>query len=275
MAGQPACTCGQNEPARIIFPCAGQANTGQITNLAAIQLTEEGYGSIACVALLATGSEGLVAGAKHADEVVVIDGCPMQCAQKIAEAEGVPVAQHLVVTDLGIAKGPSRSYTDDDIETVVSAAWEGAGKTGPGEDQGPGITDGTPALTIEWRHIGGDVDTTCERCGETGTALHRVVEELRPVCAERGIALRVLETELPDERVAESNTILFNDVPLEDLIAGMEVTATPCASCACITGQDGVECRAVEVDGDRYEAIPAELIARAALKALDIETTAE
>lgn len=262
MADQPACTCGQNEAARIIFPCAGQANTGQITNLAAIQLTGEGYGSIGCVALLATGSEGLVAGLKHADEVVVIDGCPMQCAQKIAEAEGVPVGQHPVVTDPGIATGPSRSYTDDDIETVVSAAWEGAGRTG--------TTAGTPTLTIEWRHIGGDVDSTCERCGETGTALHRVVEELRPVCAERGIALRVLETELPDERVAESNTILFNDVPLEDLIAGMEVTATPCASCACITGQDGVECRAVEVDGDRYEAIPAEMIRQAALRAMGL-----
>ena len=26
----------------------GQANVGQLTNLAALQLTEEGYGSIAC-----------------------------------------------------------------------------------------------------------------------------------------------------------------------------------------------------------------------------------
>lgn len=129
MAETPTCTCGQNEAKRVIFPCAGQANTGQITNLAAVQLTEEGFGSIACVALLATGAEGLVRNAKNADEVVVLDGCPMLCAKKIAEAQGVPVGQHLVVTDLGIAKGPSRSYTDDDIETVVSAAWEGRGRT--------------------------------------------------------------------------------------------------------------------------------------------------
>ena len=130
MADQPTCTCGQSAEKRIIFPCAGQANTGQITNLAAIQLTEEGFGSIACVALLATGAETLIAGAKDADEVVVLDGCPMLCAKKIAEAEGVPVGQHLVVTDLGIAKGPSKSYTDDDVETVVSAAWEGRGRVG-------------------------------------------------------------------------------------------------------------------------------------------------
>ncbi|MDD5048652.1 MAG: putative zinc-binding protein [Methanoregulaceae archaeon] len=129
----PICTCGDTTAAaggkrRIIFPCAGQANTGQLTNLAAIQLTEEGYGNIACVALLATGSEGLVANALKVDEVLILDGCPMLCAKKIAEAQDIPVDQHIVVTDLGITKGPSRLYTDDDIETVVSAAWEGKGR---------------------------------------------------------------------------------------------------------------------------------------------------
>ena len=110
MAETPTCSCGQNEPKRIIFPCAGQANTGQLTNLAAIQLTEEGYGSIACASLLAIGSEGLVKNAKDVDEVLVLDGCPMVCAKKIAEAQGVPVGQHLVMTELGITKGP-RSTT--------------------------------------------------------------------------------------------------------------------------------------------------------------------
>ncbi|WP_343241085.1 MULTISPECIES: DUF2703 domain-containing protein [unclassified Methanoculleus] len=51
----------------------------------------------------------------------------------------------------------------------------------------------------------------------------------------------------------------------------MKVTSTPCASCACITGQDDVECRAVEYGGERYESIPPELIARAVLKALGLE----
>jgi uncharacterized metal-binding protein len=133
MAETPACSCGQNEKNRIIFPCAGQANTGQITNLAAIELTEEGYGSIACTALLATGSKGIIENSKNADEIVVLDGCTMNCAKKIAEAQGIFVDQHLVMTELGIAKGPSKSYTDDDIETAVSACWEGRGKTEEGK----------------------------------------------------------------------------------------------------------------------------------------------
>ena len=130
MAEIPTCSCGQNEPKRIIFPCAGQANVGQLTNLAAVQLTEEGYGSIACIALLATGSASLVENARNADEVVILDGCPMLCGKKIAEEKGVHETQHLVVTELGIAKGPSRSYTSGDIETIVSACWKGEGKEG-------------------------------------------------------------------------------------------------------------------------------------------------
>ena len=128
MAEAPSCSCGQNEKKRIIFPCAGQANVGQLTNLAALQMTEEGYGSIACVALLAIGSENLVANAMNADDVVILDGCPMLCAKKIAGAQGIAAGQHLVMTELGITKGPSKSYTTDDIEKIVSACWKGEGR---------------------------------------------------------------------------------------------------------------------------------------------------
>lgn len=141
MAEAPSCSCGQNEKKRIIFPCAGVANVGQITNLASIQLAEEGYGSPSCVALLATGAESLVTMAKGADEVLILDGCPVVCAKKIADEKGVPVAQHIVVTELGIAKGPSKNYSPDDVEKLVSACWKGEGKTGagwPGKKNGCG-----------------------------------------------------------------------------------------------------------------------------------------
>lgn len=104
MAEQPTCSCGANEPKRIIVPCAGQANVGQLTNLAALQLTEEGYENIACLALLGIGSENLVGNAMNADDVVIPDGCPLQCAKKIAGAQGIATGQHIVLTELGITK---------------------------------------------------------------------------------------------------------------------------------------------------------------------------
>jgi len=138
VADKPTCSCGcscgdagtaEDAVHRLIFPCAGVANTGQITNAAAIQLTEEGYGGAACIALLATGAKGIVTAAEDADEVVILDGCAAGCAGKIAESLGIYATQTVVVTDLGIEKKGSREYTDDDIETVVSTVWEGKGRT--------------------------------------------------------------------------------------------------------------------------------------------------
>jgi hypothetical protein len=32
------------------------------------------------------------------------------------------------MTELGITKGPSKSYTNDDIEKIVAACWKGEGR---------------------------------------------------------------------------------------------------------------------------------------------------
>lgn len=129
---KPECACGDTSAVtggrkRIIFPCAGVANVGQISNEAAIRLTEEGYGAATCIALLGSGDAGLKQRIAEADEVVIIDGCPVVCGAKIAKAQGITPAQHIVITGLGIEKGPSRQYTEEGVETVVSAAWEGKG----------------------------------------------------------------------------------------------------------------------------------------------------
>jgi uncharacterized metal-binding protein len=64
----------------------------------------------------------------EADEVVILDGCQVQCAASIATAQGVRFAQRIVVTDLGIKKASSQGFSDTDVEIVVSAVWEGAGR---------------------------------------------------------------------------------------------------------------------------------------------------
>jgi len=128
MAEQAPCSCGGSDASRIIFPCCGQANVGQISNQAAIQLDEEGYGGYACTALLAS-SESFARRVNENQEVVTINGCGMACAKKIAEQAGVFVHQHLLITDLGIEKtSGDRSFTPEQVESIVSAAWKGEGK---------------------------------------------------------------------------------------------------------------------------------------------------
>lgn len=124
-------------------------------------------------------------------------------------------------------------------------------------------------LTVEWRHIGEDVDTTCVRCGATGRTLAEVVDAIRPMLSSQRIRVKVVETVLPPERIAESNVILFNGTPIEDLLDDVQVEMTPCVSCSCITGTD-VECRAIVCGDETHEAVPADYIRQAALKAVGL-----
>lgn len=117
-------------------------------------------------------------------------------------------------------------------------------------------------LIIEWKHIGNNVTGTCERCSLTGGAILDVLEDLQPYFRQKNVTARFRETVLPDAMIEESNQVLINGVPLEEYLSGAEVVQTPCCSCACITGQDEAECRAIDYGGNRYEALTPDLLKR-------------
>jgi Domain of unknown function (DUF2703) len=119
-------------------------------------------------------------------------------------------------------------------------------------------------LTIEWKHLDRDGET-CDRCGDTGRALRRTVQAMRRQCRASGIVIKFRETKLPARRLKESNTILFNGVPLETALGDANVRANACGSCSTLVGQ-AAECRTVRRRGKTYEAIPDALIWEAACR---------
>ncbi|PKG32701.1 DUF2703 domain-containing protein [Methanoregula sp.] len=122
-------------------------------------------------------------------------------------------------------------------------------------------------LEIEWKHFAVG-DKTCERCGKTGHSLKSVVEELRREFAPAGVKINLSETLLDKTRIAESNEILMNGTPIEHLLA-VGVVSTECPSCGTLAGESTC-CRAIEIDNERYEEIPPEMIRNAAYRALGV-----
>ncbi|MDK2916817.1 MAG: hypothetical protein PWR25_1374 [Euryarchaeota archaeon] len=124
-------------------------------------------------------------------------------------------------------------------------------------------------LVIEWKHIGNEIEKTREEFEETGMTLAAVLAEIRMLLEMEGVAVRVIE------RVGEPESLLFNGIPIEELLEGVEVTATACACASCEScetcGEVEAECRTLRYNGEEYEAIAPELIGRAAVKALEIE----
>lgn len=127
------------------------------------------------------------------------------------------------------------------------------------------ITPRYKRLEIEWKHFAVG-DATCERCGKTGDALREVIDDLRNEFAPAGVKINLTETLLDKTRIAESNEILMNGVPVEDLLAA-GVVSTDCPSCGTLAGENTC-CRAIEIGNECYEEIPAEMIKKAAYRAL-------
>jgi hypothetical protein len=121
-------------------------------------------------------------------------------------------------------------------------------------------------LDIEWKHL--DVaGRTCDRCSGTIEAVARVLDELQEEGALEGIAVKIRETPLDEERIEESNEVLIDGVPIESILP-VRVGTSSCPSCASLTGQESTCCRTVEYEGETHEQVPEELIRAAILKVL-------
>lgn len=117
-------------------------------------------------------------------------------------------------------------------------------------------------LEVEWKHIDKEGDT-CVRCSDTGQALHRVVAELAEECRPRGWDSQLRETKLSEEQISESNLILINGRPVEDILPNAAAGMSLCPSCCDLTGISATCCRTIEFKGKSYESTPAHLIRRA------------
>ena len=106
----------------MILACSGGSNVGQLSNQAAIELTQEGFGKMFCLAGIGGHLGGFVQSAKDVPVMVAIDGCEVGCAKAILEHAKIPMKNYLVITEnLGIEKNKDFSLQVDDIKRVKNA----------------------------------------------------------------------------------------------------------------------------------------------------------
>jgi uncharacterized metal-binding protein len=104
---------------KLLYPCSGAADVGELADRAVRKLWKEGFATKTCLAGVGADIPGFVQSAKGAELNITVDGCPIACARKCLERIGVtPVS--IMLADLGYNKGES-PVTDDKIEHVVAA----------------------------------------------------------------------------------------------------------------------------------------------------------
>jgi len=119
-------------------------------------------------------------------------------------------------------------------------------------------------LRIKWKRLISD-EKTCPRCGSTEEELEKAISALKQSLSPLGIEVILKKEELSvaefKKDPLQSNRIWVNNRLLEDWIEGRS-GHTPCCD---VCGPD--ECRTIEVEGQTYETIPAEMIIKAGLSA--------
>lgn len=120
-------------------------------------------------------------------------------------------------------------------------------------------------LQIRWQRLVDEQGETCDRCGATEEAVEdavrKLTDSLRPMCIEVVLEKETLSLPEFSRNPLESNRIWIGGVPLEEWLSATSGQSRCCSTCG------DADCRTVTVEGETYEAIPAELIIRAGLLA--------
>jgi uncharacterized metal-binding protein len=110
---------------KLLYPCSGASDVGELTDRAAIKLWAEGFATRTCLAAIGGDVAGYVLSAKAADINITVDGCSQLCAKKTLERIGVE-SLSIMLGDHGFAKGES-PVTDETIDKAASIIRKQAG----------------------------------------------------------------------------------------------------------------------------------------------------
>ena len=118
--------CSCNSAPKFVFPCSGASDVGGLSDQAARQMTLAGTGKMYCLAGIGGRVDGIMANTRAAARVLVIDGCPQECARKTMELAGFTDFQHLKLAEMGFKKGETpltpariREVADKGAEMMV------------------------------------------------------------------------------------------------------------------------------------------------------------
>ncbi len=115
---EKSCQCGGGE--MLVMACSGASDIGCLSDKVARQLRDNGIRSMKCLAMVAADNQPLIQSLKTAN-VLIIDGCSIDCGKKIMDKAGLTNYAYLRLTDHGFQKGQS-TVNDENINVVYEIA---------------------------------------------------------------------------------------------------------------------------------------------------------
>lgn len=113
-----SCSCGSGE--YIVMACSGASDLGYISDQVARKLSRNKVRKMNCLAMVGAGIEEKIEDFKKCN-ILVIDGCEIDCGKKVMEKNGISDFKYLRLTDLGYEKGKTKP-TQEVINEIYDKA---------------------------------------------------------------------------------------------------------------------------------------------------------
>lgn len=114
-----ACSC-KDDAVKTVFACSGAADLGEISDLVARKLHRDGVRQMKCLAFIGAGIQDMIDSVKDFN-MLVIDGCKLDCGRLTMEKQGISSFHHLRLTDLGYNKGQTPA-TEATVNKITELA---------------------------------------------------------------------------------------------------------------------------------------------------------
>lgn len=99
-----------------VYSCSGCSNVAQLANSVAVKLDRAKIAQMSCVVGLGGDVSSLVKFAKKSEKILVLDGCPLQCAKKCFDRHNIAPTVHLVLTEDGLIKNIAEDVPPEVVE---------------------------------------------------------------------------------------------------------------------------------------------------------------
>ena len=102
----------------IIYSCSGCSSIAQLANQVAVDVDREELAEMSCIVGVGGNVKPLVKKAKSGRKIIVLDGCPLQCAKHCLSNHDIHPDVHYTLTDYDIKKVYHKDYLDSDYKKV-------------------------------------------------------------------------------------------------------------------------------------------------------------
>lgn len=103
----------------LVYSCSGCSSAAQLANSLAVRLDRELLAEMSCIAGVGGDLRPLLKTAKAGRKILVMDGCPLNCAKKCLERHGVSPTTHIDLSKAGVSK----NYHEDATPEEYNKAW--------------------------------------------------------------------------------------------------------------------------------------------------------